>query len=196
MKTPNLKGRKFGKLKVLELMAASRNGSRLWKCQCDCGNIVNISTRHLNRKNYNIRSCGCMRKIKGKNHRDWKGYGGISGDWWATRVMRSVRSLKSRKGLEVSFTIRQAWNLFKKQKGICALTGIPLIIDVKPIGNASLDRIDSSKGYIKGNLQWVHKDINFMKRNYSQQYYIEMCHAVANNNISQMNILTKLKRKD
>jgi archaellum component FlaC len=40
---------------------------------------------------------------------------------------------------------------------------------------ASLDRVDSAKGYIKGNVQWVHKDINMMKQQYSQEYFIQMC---------------------
>jgi hypothetical protein len=43
---------------------------------------------------------------------------------------------------------------------------------------ASVDRIDSSKGYIKGNVQWVHKTINKMKWGYSQGEFIEFCEAV------------------
>jgi hypothetical protein len=46
---------------------------------------------------------------------------------------------------------------------------------------ASLDRINSDEGYIKGNVQWVHKDINIMKNIYSSKYFIEMCKKVANN---------------
>jgi len=49
------------------------------------------------------------------------------------------------------------------------------------IRTASLDRIDSSKGYVKGNLQWVHKDINMMKNHYNQKYFIEICKKVATN---------------
>ena len=43
----------------------------------------------------------------------------------------------------------------------------------------SLDRIDNNKGYIEENVQWVHKDINMMKRIYSQDYFIYMCKLVA-----------------
>lgn len=45
---------------------------------------------------------------------------------------------------------------------------------------ASLDRIDSNKGYNKENIQWVHKYINKMKMDFNQDYYIEMCRKVSN----------------
>jgi hypothetical protein len=47
---------------------------------------------------------------------------------------------------------------------------------------ASIDRIDSSKGYEEGNIQWVHKHVNFMKRTYSQDYFIDMCKKIAEHN--------------
>jgi len=49
-------------------------------------------------------------------------------------------------------------------------------------GNASLDRIDSSIGYVNDNVQWVHKDINMMKRIYTQEYFIYLCKLVSENN--------------
>ena len=48
--------------------------------------------------------------------------------------------------------------------------------------NASLDRIDNTKGYEIGNIQWVHKDVNWMKHDFDQSYYIQTCKMVANNN--------------
>ena len=45
---------------------------------------------------------------------------------------------------------------------------------------ASLDRIDSNKGYTKDNVQFVHKDINWMKQDFEQNKFIEYCKKVAN----------------
>jgi hypothetical protein len=45
---------------------------------------------------------------------------------------------------------------------------------------ASLDRIDSTKGYIKGNIQWVHKDVNKMKWNWNQSNFINWCKLITN----------------
>lgn len=62
--------------------------------------------------------------------------------------------------------------------GECALTGWKLSMDYK-LTTASLDRIDSSKGYVVGNLQWVHTMVNMAKRKYPQEKFIEMCIAIA-----------------
>jgi len=45
---------------------------------------------------------------------------------------------------------------------------------------ASLDRIDSNyeKGYLRGNVQWVHKDINRLKMNRSDDSFIAICARV------------------
>lgn len=48
-------GQKFHMLTVLS-QADSRNGQRYWKCQCDCGNIKEISTNKLGK----TKSCGCL----------------------------------------------------------------------------------------------------------------------------------------
>lgn len=47
---------------------------------------------------------------------------------------------------------------------------------------ASLDRIDSSKPYVKDNVQWVHKVVNNMKWDFDQNEFIEWCKIIASNN--------------
>ena len=66
----------------------------------------------------------------------------------------------------------------------CAITGTDIYFSTKISGNgsASLDRIDSKAGYIIGNVQWVHKDINWMKADFGETEFIEWCKKVAINN--------------
>ncbi len=45
--------------------------------------------------------------------------------------------------------------------------------------NASLDRIDSNKGYEVGNIQWSCWDCNHLKRDYIDGKFIEMCKKIA-----------------
>lgn len=179
MKIVNLINEKFGKLTVVKEIKGSRDGSKLWLCQCECGNTKQITTRHLNRKNNNIKSCGCLKNISGKEHRQWTGEGEISGDWWSTHVSREFKQRK-RTPVSITVTLKEAWDLFLKQDKKCALTGIQLRFSKTGADNsASLDRIDSSMGYDIDNIQWVHKHVNFMKRNYSQEYFIDMCTKIA-----------------
>ena len=70
--------------------------------------------------------------------------------------------------------------LYARQGGMCALTGWSIgWAAVGPNHTASLDRIDSSRGYTKDNVQLVHKDINMMKQAFGQQYFVDACAAVA-----------------
>ena len=55
----------FGHLTVIECTEQhDKAGHLLWKCQCDCGNIVYINGSNLTTKNST--SCGCDRKSKGE----------------------------------------------------------------------------------------------------------------------------------
>lgn len=60
----DLTGKRFGKLTVIKQVEDCINqkgGHRAkWKCECDCGNIIEALGVYL--KNGNTKSCGCMRK--------------------------------------------------------------------------------------------------------------------------------------
>jgi hypothetical protein len=52
------KGKKFGRLLVIEKTSERKNGNVIWLCKCDCGNLHKAETRHLT--NVHVRSCGCL----------------------------------------------------------------------------------------------------------------------------------------
>jgi hypothetical protein len=58
----NLKGQVFGRLTVLEENGRTSDNRILWKCQCVCGNICNVSSKLL--LNGHTKSCGCLNKEK------------------------------------------------------------------------------------------------------------------------------------
>lgn len=65
------------------------------------------------------------------------------------------------------------------QNGKCAYTGEKLIIDYdRKLNTASLDRIDSSVGYIVGNIQWVEKNVNKAKYTLSDQDFRKICNQI------------------
>lgn len=61
----DLKGKRFGKLLVLrETDNRADEGSVVWQCKCDCGNIVEISSKKL--VNGLSISCGCYQRERQK----------------------------------------------------------------------------------------------------------------------------------
>lgn len=55
----DLRGKTFGKLKVIEKDPDSKPGKAKWVCECKCGNIVSVFSDSL--RNGKTRSCGCAR---------------------------------------------------------------------------------------------------------------------------------------
>jgi len=172
----NLVGEKFGKLKVISI-APKKKKTNYWNCVCDCGNKKQASTGNLLKGN--TWCCGCEDKtnLKGEKHPSWLGKGKISGRYW-----HILQANSAKRGIYINLTIDDIWNLFIAQEEKCALTKLPITIASDSSQTASLDRIDSSKGYVKGNIQWVHKDINKMKNILSNSKFIEYCKLIALNN--------------
>jgi hypothetical protein len=182
MKKINPIGQKYGKLTVMSEHSKTRNSHYRYTCKCECGNTTDVLLTHL--RQGNTLSCGCTIPIA-KTHHQWTGVGEISGGFWYNHIVRSAKGDKGRRiELELNITKEYVWDLFLKQNRKCALSGIELKFPERhkdKSWTASLDRIDSSKGYVEENVQWVHKDINMMKRIYNQEYFIEMCKLVAQN---------------
>lgn len=115
-----------------------------------------------------------MNTKKGKESKGWKGHEEIYGSYWS-RIEWDAR----KRNIPFQISIEYAWGLFLKQNRKCALSGEELVFGDKDSRTASLDRIDSSKGYIEGNVQWVTKRVNFAKQESSQEEFIKMCHKVS-----------------
>lgn len=125
---------------------------------------------------------GITRFRNGKDSPRWKGHGDISSTYW-TQVQHGAEV----RGLCMRITIEYAWQLFQTQGGRCALSGLPIRFgsrarhpsDIAINATASLDRIDNDKGYLVGNVQWVHKAINIMKKTHSVEEFVRLCATVA-----------------
>ena len=179
IKIPNrgdLTGQKFNMLTVTSLAECSRTGLKRWLCKCDCGNEKAILATHLVRGK--IKSCGCLQKRKASDHPNFNGYKEIHLSYFNN--IKNNAKKRNRKEIPFEITIEYIWKLFAKQKRRCALSGMPIHFPETSTGwrTASLDRIDSSKGYIIGNVQWLHKDVNMMKGSYTNEYFLQICEKV------------------
>jgi hypothetical protein len=171
----DLIGKKFGKLTV-EKLFEKKNKTVIWQCRCECGKITNVSRNNLS--SGHTKSCGCLKNRSCSESNTWGGYKEISLRTWSDIKNKAV-SRKDPQKRKFLITIKDAWDQFEKQNGLCALSGLPISLKATKgnYGNktASLDRIDSKKGYVLGNIQWVHKTLNIMKRDYSDATFVEFC---------------------
>ena len=151
----DLRDKQFNCLTVLREVLDRKPGIRLWVCRCVCGKEIIARTGELN-SGYR-RHCGCKSHGTGAQSKRWTGYGELPGSYWS-QVCRHARI----RHLNVSATIKDAWNLFLAQDRKCALSGVRLFFRARG-STASLDRKNFRRGYTPDNIQWVHKDLNKMK---------------------------------
>jgi hypothetical protein len=165
----DITGKKFNKLTALTFSHLNKSRHAVWICKCECGNETTAQSRFL--INGAKKSCGCIRNEVGSHTSSWKGYGGLS----KTRFSKIIVDAKNR-NIDFNLSIEFLWDLFQKQNGKCVISGEPICFPNKvheSDGTASLDRIDSNKDYSEDNVQWVHKDINVMKWNLSQDKFFD-----------------------
>ncbi len=188
----DITGKKFDNLIVEELsqnvvhVSNGRGGRRRrhqWICKCDCGGSILAYTDHLRSGHTkHCRFCpefshqfryfndGQGKKIK-LNRRDSA----------IRQLMNRMKYSAKKRGLRWDLDLKYLIRLFEEQQGKCALSSIELILagsisrHRKGETTASIDRIDSSKGYTKDNVQWLHKRVNIMKNNLSDSDFIQMC---------------------
>ena len=88
-----------------------------------------------------------------------------------------LRRYPGRGGLSQDFLEQ----LFKRQDGKCALSGIVMTWDIRSgrvQTNISLDRISSYAGYAEDNVQLVCRIVNIMKNNLGQLEFLDLCRKI------------------
>lgn len=165
----NLLDMTFGKLEVISFHSQDKNRKNKWLCKCICGNHITVRGSDLVRnKSLQCKEC--------KNKEMYQGEGYLSGSYmYKTRTGAIIRNLS----FEVD--IKYLWNLFIEQNMKCFYTDLPITLqkNAQKLMTTSLDRTDSTKGYIPGNVKWVHKSINRIKQNFSEKEFINFCQLVA-----------------
>lgn len=91
-----------------------------------------------------------------------------------------ANNLKLRHVGEQSASTKELASLWKEQRGLCAVTGRRLTK-----ANAQLDHIiplvEGGVG-ARFNLRWVHRDVNYAKRDLSDAAFLQLCKEVAARN--------------
>lgn len=157
---------------VIKKESNSRN--LYWNVQCNCGKKAWRTPNDL--KSNNTRACKSCCKKNGTI------------DSFILSIFNKIKlNLKTRKKvgkLDFNITSEYIQDLYNNNH-YCALSGIDIEYNKKLCMSEnclSIDRINSNKGYIKGNIQIVQKDINMMKGSLTQEKFIYLCKLVASHN--------------
>jgi hypothetical protein len=91
---------------------------------------------------------------------------------------QSCKKNANNKGLEFSLSTEYLTMLWDSQRGCCAFCGGELGFIGSGWSAASVDRIDPTKGYVEGNVQWAHWRCNDAKANMDNEDFLRMCAAI------------------
>jgi len=97
----------------------------------------------------------------------------------SNKLAMCKKAVKER-GLECTITNEYLTSLWHKQEGRCALSGVTMGYIGSGWCTASVDRIDPTKGYIPGNVQWTCWRVNDAKAGMTNDDFVNMCRAIAN----------------
>lgn len=164
------------------------------KCEC-CGKIFDKPNKEINRsKKKGFANCcsrSCTATLRNQNlpteywkkqykkHPTLKGHENNRLDELSPfrHLINSGRaSIKKHRG-NIEINAQYLKELWEKQNGVCPYTGLRMLLSetsstkhkINSLKKASLDRIDSTKGYIKGNVEFVCMAINLAKNNRTKQ---------------------------
>jgi hypothetical protein len=158
----------------------------------DCGKSFKKDGSEVRRNLKLGRSNYCSLKCSGKvnskhldksgNVDNFKGKIGRRDEY--TGLREHLNRVKKR-NKDYNITLDDLLTQWNEQKGICPYTGIKLVqpkdaTDEIIYNKASLDRIDSSLGYIKGNIQFISASANYAKSSMTHEEMITFCKLIAN----------------
>lgn len=156
-------------------------------------------SRRVGRKQYCCRTCSAQTEgkknlgrvdpdVQSRNRKQIVRYcANLRDEYTSFRFFMKVIKNTNRSSKKNDIDLEYLRELWKQQNGECPITGWTLKLPETVAGwrkkksaeRASLDRIDNSMGYVKGNVRFVSIMANYARNNMEDEELIEFCKAVA-----------------
>lgn len=172
----DLLGQRFGRLVVVEQVERPEGRTTKglwWKCECDCGNTHVVVGAWL--RNGNTQSCGCLQREQASKASRLPA--GVSAK---NRLLRTYKRAAEKRDLEWSLSDKEFFDLVSKRCNYCG--NYPSQVVREKGGDFwynGLDRLDSTEGYVLGNIRACCWTCNKAKGTMTPGEFIRMCEKVA-----------------
>lgn len=106
-------------------------------------------------------------------------------DYFLKELLSAAKIRSIKKNIEFTISIEVLKQLWEKQLGKCAISGVDMthtILSGRIQTNVSIDRIDSTKGYSVDNIQLVCVSVNVMKGTMNLSELKHFCKLIIENN--------------
>jgi hypothetical protein len=175
-------------------MSKNKSKRKMGECTCDnCGvkfeKPLSEITRNNNLGRQNFCSRTCVGKNNTKNFGDRKNNYDISKHSNNSRdkftglrsFLRRIKNKYHNYDVDLVY-LKEVWD----NQHRCVYTGVELVLPKwrginDPLYTASIDRIDSNKGYIKGNLQFISIAANLAKNAMTHEQMLKFCKLIIEN---------------
>jgi hypothetical protein len=99
---------------------------------------------------------------------------------WLRRTHASIQKRTKLRKWESALTLQELHALLLQSGGLCALTGIPMVIDApkRDPFSISVDRIDSSRGYCYGNVRLICLAVNLAMSHWGEEALMTIARAL------------------
>lgn len=176
----DLTGQRFGRLTVRELVKRSKSGAILWRCVCDCGNVVDVFASNLRSKD--TVSCGCYRRDMARRIKTTHGGKGtrLYNIWHGIKLRclnasdRAYENYGGR-GITVCDEWRDSFEAFHKWAMANGYRE-----------NLTIDRSDNDGNYCPENCRWV----TIAEQNRNRRFCYKITHNGQTHTLAEWSKLT------